>query len=152
MDWNVLERHTPVYISSHSWQCISEQKPSHEVACRAQRQHCVEAQIWGRLQKYSAALKVPKSTVASIILKWKRFGTTRTLSRAGRLGQTEQSGENGLGKRGDRETDGLQNTTDLGFMAEAYSQWKTWKPTWNKKIPKVLYTWAVEKNIKMKLF
>ncbi len=31
----------------------------------------------------SATLKVPKSTVASIILKWKTFGTTRTLPRAG---------------------------------------------------------------------
>ncbi len=30
-------------------------------------------------KKKSAALKVPKSTVASIILKWKTFGTTRTL-------------------------------------------------------------------------
>ena len=40
-------------IMSHSWQCISEQKPSHELegaACRAQRQDCVETQIWGRLQ------------------------------------------------------------------------------------------------------
>lgn len=35
-------------------------------------------------KKISAALKVPKSTVASIILKWKKFGTTRTLPRAGR--------------------------------------------------------------------
>ena len=32
----------------------------------------------------SAALKVPKNTVASIILKWKKFGTTLTLPRAGR--------------------------------------------------------------------
>jgi hypothetical protein len=32
----------------------------------------------------SAALKVPKNTVASIILKWKKFGTTKTLHRAGR--------------------------------------------------------------------
>ena len=32
----------------------------------------------------SAALKVPKNTVASIILKWKKFGTTKTLPRAGR--------------------------------------------------------------------
>ena len=31
------------------------------------------------------ALKVPKNTVASIILKWKKFGTTKTLPRAGRL-------------------------------------------------------------------
>ena len=31
----------------------------------------------------SAALKVPKNTVASIILKWNTFGTTKTLPRAG---------------------------------------------------------------------
>ena len=41
-----------------------------------------------RYQNVSAALKVPKNTVAFIILKWKKFGTTRTLPRAG---QTEQS-------------------------------------------------------------
>jgi hypothetical protein len=39
-----LERHTPVYIRSHSWQCMSEQKPSHEVegiVRRAPRRDCV---------------------------------------------------------------------------------------------------------------
>jgi hypothetical protein len=35
-------------------------------------------------QKMSTALKVLKNTVASIILKWKKFGTTKTLPRAGR--------------------------------------------------------------------
>ena len=34
-------------------------------------------------QKMSAALKVPKNTVSSIILKWKKFGTTKTVLRAG---------------------------------------------------------------------
>ncbi|KAG2465714.1 TCB2 transposase, partial [Polypterus senegalus] len=34
-------------------------------------------------RKISAALKVPMSTVASIIHKWKKFETTRTLPRAG---------------------------------------------------------------------
>ena len=34
-------------------------------------------------QHISAALKVPKNTVASIILKWKKFVTTKTLPRAG---------------------------------------------------------------------
>ena len=38
------------------------------------------------------ALKVPKSTVASIILKWKKFGTTKS----------EQSVEKGLGPGGDQ--------------------------------------------------
>ena len=32
----------------------------------------------------SAALKVPKNTVASIILKWKKFVSGKTLHRAGR--------------------------------------------------------------------
>uniref|UniRef100_A0AAZ3Q788 Transposase Tc1-like domain-containing protein n=1 Tax=Oncorhynchus tshawytscha TaxID=74940 RepID=A0AAZ3Q788_ONCTS len=32
----------------------------------------------------TATLKVPKNTVASIILKWKKFGTTKTLPRPGR--------------------------------------------------------------------
>jgi hypothetical protein len=47
-------------------------------------------------QKHSAELKVLKKTVASIILTWKKFGTTKTLSRAGRPGQTEQSGRRAL--------------------------------------------------------
>ncbi len=53
--------------------------------------------------KNSAAHKVPKSTVASIILKWKTFGTTRTLPRAGRPAKTELSGEKSLGERGKEE-------------------------------------------------
>jgi hypothetical protein len=32
----------------------------------------------------SATLKVPKNPVASIILKWKKFGTKKTLHRVGR--------------------------------------------------------------------
>ena len=34
-------------------------------------------------QKLSAGLKVPKNTVAFIILKWMKFGTSKTLPRAG---------------------------------------------------------------------
>ena len=34
-------------------------------------------------QNISADLNVPKNTVASIILKWKKFGTNKTLPRAG---------------------------------------------------------------------
>ncbi len=43
----------------------------------------------------SAALKVPKST-ASIILKWKTFGTTRTLPRAGRPAKLSYRGRRAL--------------------------------------------------------
>ncbi len=63
---------------------------------RAQRQNCGKAQIWPRLQKNSAALKVPKSTVASIILKWKTFGMTRTLPRAGRPAKLSYRGRRAL--------------------------------------------------------
>ncbi len=47
-------------------------------------------------KKNSAALKVPKSTVASIILKWKMFGTTRTLPRAGRPAKLSYRGRRAL--------------------------------------------------------
>jgi hypothetical protein len=45
---------------------------------RAQRQDCVEAQIWGRVQKHFYIIEGPQEH--SGILKWKRCGTTKTLS------------------------------------------------------------------------
>ncbi len=47
-------------------------------------------------KKISAALKVPKSTVASIILKWKTFEMTRTLPRAGRPAKLSYRGRRAL--------------------------------------------------------
>ncbi|KAG2466651.1 TCB1 transposase, partial [Polypterus senegalus] len=44
----------------------------------------------------SAALKVPMSTVASIIRKWKKFKTTRTLPRAGRPSKLSDLGRRAL--------------------------------------------------------
>jgi hypothetical protein len=40
----------------------------------------------------SDALMVPKNTVAFIILKWKKFGTTKTLPRAGCLAKLDNQG------------------------------------------------------------
>jgi hypothetical protein len=80
---------------------MSERKPSHEVegtVPRGPRQGCVEAQIWRRLQKKSAALKVPKNTVASIILKW------NTLPRASHLPQSLSLDRRAKG--GDQKPDG----------------------------------------------
>jgi hypothetical protein len=56
-------------------------------------------------QKMSAALQVPKNTVASIILKCKKFGANKTLPRAV-VWPTEQSWVKGLGQGGDQEPDG----------------------------------------------
>ncbi|KAG2466809.1 TC1A transposase, partial [Polypterus senegalus] len=47
-------------------------------------------------KKISAALKIPKSTVASIILKWKTSGMTRTLPRAGRPAKLSYRGRRAL--------------------------------------------------------
>ena len=47
-------------------------------------------------QNISAALKVHKNTVASIILKWKMFRTTKTLPRAGCLVKLRNQGRRAL--------------------------------------------------------
>jgi transposase len=47
-------------------------------------------------QNISAALKVPRNTVTSIILKWKKFGTTKTLPRAGLLARLSNRGRRAL--------------------------------------------------------
>ncbi len=87
-------------------------------------------------KKNSAALKVPKSTVASIILKWKTFGTTRTLPRAGRPAKLSYRRRRALVREvkitvAERTRDAfgrwekvvesqpsLQPSTSRGFMAE----------------------------------
>ena len=47
-------------------------------------------------QNNSAALKVPKSTVASIILKWKRFETSKILPRNGHPAKRSNRGRRPL--------------------------------------------------------
>jgi transposase len=47
-------------------------------------------------QNISAALKVPKNTATSIILKWKKFGTNKTLLRAGRPAKLSNLGRRAL--------------------------------------------------------
>ena len=47
-------------------------------------------------QNIPAALKVPKNTVAPIILKWKKFGTTKTLPRASRSTKLSNRGRRAL--------------------------------------------------------
>ena len=47
-------------------------------------------------QNISPLLKVHKNTVASIILKWKKFGTTKSLSRAGRRANLSNWGRRAL--------------------------------------------------------
>ena len=49
-------------------------------------------------QNISAALNVPKNTVASIIVKWKKIGTTKTLSRAGRPAKLSNRGRRALAR------------------------------------------------------
>ena len=57
---------------------MSEQKPSHDVevelSVEIQDRIVLRHRSGEGYQKSSAALKVRKNTVASIILKWKKFG------------------------------------------------------------------------------
>ena len=128
-------------IISHSGPCISEQKPSSETGLWVGRD-------LGKASKKSAALKVPKSTMASIILKWKKFGTTRTLPRAGRPAKLSNGERRALVRevtrilwslwlssrdpmwRWEKCPEGqpsLQHSTELDFMAEASHQWRHMK-------------------------
>ena len=86
---------------------MSEQITSHEVKGIVRRwSEIVSMHRSGEgYQKVSAALKVPENTVASIILNWKKFGTTKTLPRAGRPAKLSNR-EKGLGQGGDQEPDG----------------------------------------------
>ena len=73
---------------------MSEQKPSHEVEGIVRR--IVSRHRSGeRYQKMSAALMVPKNTVAYIILKWK-LGTSKTLPRVGCLTKLSNQGRRAL--------------------------------------------------------
>ncbi|XP_060776462.1 uncharacterized protein LOC132885949 [Neoarius graeffei] len=49
-------------------------------------------------RKIAAALQVPKSTVATIIRKWKKFGTTKNPPRPGRLAKLSDWGKQALAK------------------------------------------------------
>ena len=79
---------------------MSEQKPSHEVegiVHRAPKHRIVSRHRSGEgYQNNSAALKFPKNTVTSIFLKWKKFGTTKTLARAGRPAKLSNRGRRAL--------------------------------------------------------
>jgi hypothetical protein len=60
---------------------MAEQTPSHEVEGLFRDRILKRHRSGEGYQNISAALKVPKDKVASIILKWKKFGTTKTLPR-----------------------------------------------------------------------
>ena len=57
-------------------------------------------------KQLSAALKVPNNSVASIILKWQKFVSTKTLPRAGCTAKLSNQGEKGLCQGGNQEPDG----------------------------------------------
>ncbi len=98
-DWTWLGKpHTCLYdLTAHS-ACQSKWESWGQRNCLKSS----ETELWQGTdlakvtKKNSAALKVPKSTVASIILKWKTFGTTRTLPRAGRPAKLSYRGRRAL--------------------------------------------------------
>lgn len=68
--------------------------------------NCGKAQIWPRLQRsFCSTQGSSRSTVASIILKWKRFVIPRILPRPGRPGKLRNRGRRALiGETKDSQT------------------------------------------------
>ncbi len=159
-DWTWLGSHTPVYIRPYSSQCMSEKMRimrSKELPEELRDRIVARHRSGQGYKKISAALNVPKSTVASIILKWKTFGTTRTLPRAGRQAKLSYRGRRALVREvkknpkitvaelqrciremeeSCRSQPSLQPSTSRGFMAEwpdgsLSSVQDTWKPAWS---------------------
>uniref|UniRef100_A0AAZ3NT00 Sleeping Beauty transposase HTH domain-containing protein n=1 Tax=Oncorhynchus tshawytscha TaxID=74940 RepID=A0AAZ3NT00_ONCTS len=122
---------------------MSEQKPSprsKELSVELRDRIVSRRRSGEGYQKMSAALKVPKNTVASIILKWKKFGTTKTLPRAGHLAKWSNMGRRALvrevtknlmvtltelqeflcgdGKTFQKDKPYLQHSTNQAFMVE----------------------------------
>ena len=74
---------------------MAEQKPSHEVegiVRRAPRQDCVEAQIWGRIPTHFGSIEGAQEHSGQHHSKWKKFGNTRNIPRAGRLAKLSNWG------------------------------------------------------------
>ena len=60
------------------------------------RDRIVLAQIWRQVPKHFCSIKGPKNTEASIILQWKKFGTIKTLPRAGHPAKLSHLGRRAL--------------------------------------------------------
>lgn len=73
-------------------------KPSHEVKRTTELKNRIVSRHRSCVGyiKLSAALMVPKSTIASIILKWKKFRTTNTLLIADHQAKLSNQGRRAL--------------------------------------------------------
>ena len=72
---------------------------SKELSIELRDRIVIEAQIWGRVPKNVCSIEGPQETVTSTILKWKKFGTSKTIPRAGHPPKLSNRG-------GDKEPDG----------------------------------------------
>ena len=84
-----MEKHSPVYIRS------IRQKPSmrlKELSVELRDRIVSRHRSGEGYKNISAACTIPKNTVASIILKWKKFGTTKTLPKAGHPAKLSDQG------------------------------------------------------------
>ncbi len=154
-DWTWLGKPHTVYIRPYSSQCMSGQMRimrSKELPEELRDRIVARHRSGQGYKKNSAALKVPKSTVASIILKWKTLGQPEPYLELA-VGQTELSGEREVKKnpkitvaelqrsirRWEKVVESqpsLQPSTSRGFMAEwpdrsLSSVQDTWKPAWS---------------------
>ena len=91
--------HTPVYIGptvDSACQSKNQVMWSNELYIEVQYRIVSRHRSGEGYQKLSAAWKVPKNAVASIIIKGKKFGTTKTLPSAGHKAKLSNRGRRSL--------------------------------------------------------
>lgn len=118
-------------VSHISKKLLTSKKQSSELRDRIVGHRCAGKK--GYHNKKTAALLVPQNTVTSIILNWKKLGTTRTLPWANCLTKYEESGKRvslrdkklmiilAQHQRWEKFSEGqpkLQVSTNLSLMAE----------------------------------
>ena len=103
----IWEAHTCLYeVSQLTMHIGAKSRPWGRRNClqRSETGLCQGTDL-GKATKNDATLKVPKSTVAAIIVKGKKFWTTKTLPRAVRPAKQNNQGSGALVKTDDQESD-----------------------------------------------
>lgn len=88
-------------------------RSAHRIVCKSNGQDCGRLQICGRIQEHV------KSTNVFMISKWKRFGTTNSLSRSGCPNKLSNQGQRAFGRQVTKNPAVIQRS--FVEMGEPYS-------------------------------
>ena len=90
--------HLSIYVLTVDRACQSKSHEVERIVVELQERIVSRHRSGEGYQNIFAAMEFPKNTVASIILKWKKFRTTKTLPRAGHPAKLSNQGRRALAK------------------------------------------------------